>query len=172
MNEINELVEFIHGGDLSDTAKAYLVEKQIELAARQTEFGLDGIPIEEWLIDDTPVDAKFQAAIDSCDKKQAIEMLRSGESIPAYFAEYVADLLSGNIKPKRGKPRDTGVGAVINVVNKLNRRLLMQGLYDGMVELMITENGKQPKQGSVIERLSDMTEISESHILNVLSGHR
>lgn len=155
-----------------DTAKAYLAEKQIELAARQTELGLDGIPIEEWLIDDTPADAKFQAAIDSCDKKQAIEMLRSGEPIPAYFAEYVADLLSGNIKPKRGKPKDTGVGAVINVVNKLNRRLLMQGLFDGMVKLMIAENGVQPNRTQVIERLNDLTGKSESQILNILNGHR
>lgn len=172
MNEINDLLEFMHGGDMPDTAKEFLAEKQIELAARQTELGLDGIPIEKWLIADTPVDAKFQAAIDSGDKKQAIEMLRSGEQIPVYFAEYVADLLSGNIKPKRGKPKDTGVGAIISVVNKLNRRLLMQGLYDRMVELMIAENGAEPNQGQVIAELNELTGISESQILNVLSGRR
>ena len=178
MNEINELLEFMQGGDMPDAAKEYLAEKQIELVERQSELGLDDTPIDEWLIDTTPVDgvdtldAKFQAAIDSCDKKQAIEMLRSGESIPAYFGEYVADLLCGNIKPKRGKPKNAGISAIMNVINKINRRLLMQGLYDGMVELMIAENSEQPKQTRVIERLSDMTEISESHISNVLKGRR
>ena len=90
MNEINDLLEFIHGGDMPDTAKAYLAEKQIELAARRKALNISKYDTIDALLDDGA--DMFQKAIDTGDKKRIAECLES-EFKPDYFTEeFAADI--------------------------------------------------------------------------------
>lgn len=98
VSAVNDLLEFIHGGDLPDTAKAYLSEKQIELEEQRKALNISKYDTTDELLDDKDM---FQKAIDTGDKRRIAECLEM-EVIPDYFIEANAK----GIKPKsQGTPK-------------------------------------------------------------------
>ena len=98
VSAVNDLLEFIHSGDLTDTAKEFLAEEQIELAKRRKVLNISKYDTTDELLDDKDM---FQKAIDTGDKRRIAECLEM-EVIPGYFIEANAK----GIKPKsQGTPK-------------------------------------------------------------------
>ncbi len=172
MNEINDLLEFIHGvtngGDMLDTAKAYLAEKQMELAEMRKALNISKCDTIDELLE-CGADM-FEKAISTGDKRRIAECLES-EFKPDYFTEEFA----AGIKLKAGRHKgEWDFMKVIEMNIFYNDALAFAQTKENRIDGEMNSKGKIKKlsaNDSALIRTADSFGVSASYVRRILGFH-